>query len=155
MLRLILNKYFISIALVFGAVYYVRNHYDYEDLLVVAAKDEGNPRSQQIEYYVGMIYYMRGDYPRSLKAFNQLLLNHPTSYYAPRALARAGLSYKEFNKYPEAREMYHKFLVYFPDHTLKSVVQKRWTHIKFQRGEDIHGHLDEVYEEIPEKGKPD
>lgn len=150
-----INKWTISLALLIGGIYYVRNHYDYEDLLTVAAKDEGHPRAEKIEYYVGMIYYARGDYGRSLKAFNQLLLNHPTSYYAPKALARAGISYKEINKYPEAREMYQKYLTYFPDHSMRSDVQKRWNYIKFQRGDEIHGHLDAAYEEIPVKGKPD
>ena len=155
MMKILLNKWSILIMIICGSVYYVRNHYDYEDLLVVAAKDEGHPRSVQVEYYVGMIYYMRGDYPRSIKAFDQLLRNHPTSYYAPRALARAGMAYKESNQYDHAREMYHKYLTYFPDHSMKSTVMKRWTHIKFQRGQEIHFHLDEVYEEIPERGKPD
>ncbi|PCI35135.1 MAG: hypothetical protein COB53_11300 [Elusimicrobia bacterium] len=155
MMRLLFNKWSILIMLVCGGIYYVRNHYDYQDLLKVAAKDEGNPRSEQIEYYVGMIYFMRDDYERSIIAFDQLLRNHPTSYYAPKALARSGLAYKEFNKYDQAREMYHKYLTYFPDHSMKNTVQKRWTHIKFQRGEKIHHHLDEVYEEIPVKGKPD
>ncbi len=155
MMRILLNKWTILALIVFGSVYYVRNQYDYEDLLVVASKEEGTLRAQKIEYYVGMIYYQRGDYPRAIKAFNQLLLNSPTGYYAPKALARAGLAYKEHNQYDEAREMYHKFLTYFPDHSLKNTVMKRWTHIKFQRGEKIHWHLDEAYEEIPEKGKPD
>lgn len=150
-----INKYTIALALLIGGVYYVRNHYDYEDMLTVAAKDEGNPRSEQIEYYVGLIYYARGDYPRSTKAFDQLLLNHPTSYYAPKALARAGMAYREQNKYDEAREMYAKYLTYFPDHAMKGVVHQRWEHIKFERGGAIHGHLDDAYEEIPEKGKPD
>ena len=155
MMKLLLNKWSILIMIIAGSVYYVRDHYDYEDLLIVAAKDEGNPRSEQIEYYVGMIYFMRDDYPRAVKAFNQLLTNHPTSYYAPKALARAGLAYKEHNKYDHAREMYHKYLTYFPNHSMKNTVQKRWTHIKFQRGESMHHHLDEAYEEIPEEGKPD
>jgi tetratricopeptide (TPR) repeat protein len=155
MLRFLLQPKVIVLLLLIGGVYYVRNHYDYEDLLKVAAKDEGNPRSQQIEYYVGMIYYARNDYPRAIKAFDQLLTNHPTSYYAPKALARAGLAYKEQQKYEHAREMYFKFLTYFPDHSMRNTVQKRWNHIKFQRGEEVHGHLDEAYEEIPEKGKPD
>ena len=149
-----INKYTIALAIMLGGFYYVRNHYDYDDLLKVAAKDEGNPRSEQIEYYVGTMYYSRSDFPRAEKAFDQLLLSHPTSYYAPKALMRLGLTYTEQNKWPQAREAYFKYLTYFPDHESKNTVEKRWEAVKFKDGNDIHGHLDEVYSAIPERAKP-
>lgn len=83
-----MRGYVIAAFLLIGGCQYVSRHYKLEDTLAWAKKNPGSPHAPKINYYVGMIYYGRADYPGAQTAFMQLLQDHATSQYVGKALVR-------------------------------------------------------------------
>ena len=81
-----MKTYLFVLLALYGAYYYVSRHYEFHDALVYAQKHPESKISAPVEYYVGMIYYQRADYPKAQEAFSALLAQHPTDYYMEKAL---------------------------------------------------------------------
>ena len=82
-----MTKFVVFVLAVYGACYYVTKHYEFHDTLEYAKKHTEASYAPAIDYYVGLIYYQRAEYPKAQEAFTQLLTDFATTgYYAPKAL---------------------------------------------------------------------
>ncbi len=127
-----LKKLLWFLAILIGLGLYVRSHYDFQDALRFSRRHPHPKLSPAVDYYSGMAYYLREDYPRAVDAFTQLLTDYPTSYYAPRGLLRLGSSHMEMRQYQQAREAFEKYMEEFPNGKDRALVDSKYEFIKFR-----------------------
>ena len=113
-------KYFVlTFCLLYGVYYYVSRHFEFHDTLVHAHTRKDAGWSGSVDYYVGLVYYQRGEYAKAQEALTQLKDDHPEDSNIPRGLvmladaaeytqdwevARAALS-QYIEKYPNGRDI--------------------------------------------------
>lgn len=83
-----MNTYIICLLAFAGIFYYGKSHWNihFHDTLVYAKKNTNKSIAPKIEYWMGVTYYQKGKYALSQEAFTQLLTDHPTCQYVPKAL---------------------------------------------------------------------
>lgn len=132
-----MNKVIIVLVLVIGGYRYVSKHYKFEDTLEWAKKNPGHKYADDVDYYVGMVYYQRAEYPKAQEAFMQLLQNHATStpHIGP-ALVRLEDSAEGNHDWETARMAVDKYFElrdeYFPNEKHKDIMEKRAEGLKMR-----------------------
>lgn len=126
------KKPLFALALLIAAAVYVHKTYTLDDALAYAKERPEQPVSEKIEYYVGMIHYVKDRFPEAAGAFDQLLTAHPTSYYAPKALLRLGSSYQAMGRWEKAREAYEVYLERYPKGADADIVKRKYEYVKFK-----------------------
>ena len=119
-------------AIFYGTYWYAGTHYKFEDTLVYAKKNPQASWAPAVDYYVGMVYYQRGDYPKSQEAFTQLVTDYSTSPYTPRGLLRLSEVAEENRNWPVARQSLERFIEEFSGHKDISFARQRLDLIKFK-----------------------
>lgn len=119
-------------AVLYGAYWYASNHFNFADTLVYAKKNPQASWAPAADYYVGMVYYQRSEYPKAQEAFTQLVTDYSTSAYNAKGLIRLSLAAEENRDWPVARQSLERFLEEFPEHKDKNAVQQRLELIKFK-----------------------
>lgn len=119
-------------ALFYGAYWYASRHYKFEDTLVYAKKNPQASWAPAADYYVGMVYYQRGDYQKSQEAFTQLVTDYSTGPYTVKGLMRLSEVAEENRDWPTARQSLERVIEEFPDYKNVSFAKQRLEHIKFK-----------------------
>ena len=115
----------------FASITLIQKYYTWDDALAYAKKKPGSS-AQAIEYYVGMAGYMRSNNAVATKAFEQLLADYPTSYYAPKAFLRLGGIYEEKFQWDMAKKNYELYLELFPDGKERRLIETKYDQVKFR-----------------------
>lgn len=126
------KKPLLVLALLIAAAVYVNKTYTLADALAYAKARPEQSVSEKIEFYVGMIHYLKDRWPEAAGAFEQLLAAHPDSRYAPKALLRMGSSYQAMGRWERAREAYETYLRLYPKGADAEIVQRKYEYIKFK-----------------------
>lgn len=132
-------RFLIVIALIYGAFHYVSKNFKFDDTLVWAHKNPGSKWADDVNYYVGLTYYQRADYPKSQEAFMQLLMDQATmSQHLGPALVRLEDSAEGNHDWETAKLSMDKYFDlredYFPKDKNLDLMQKR------QEGLKMRGH---------------
>lgn len=127
-----MKKLIIVGAVLYGGYWYVTKNYRFEDTLAHSKKNPGASWAPAVDYYVGMVYYQRADYPKAQEAFTQLLTDRSTGPYIAKGLLRLATVAEENRDYAVARQSFERFLEEFPDHKDKEVAARRLEAIKFR-----------------------
>jgi len=102
--------------------------------LVYAQKHPAASWAQPADYYVGLVYYQRTDYPKAQEAFTQLLTDFPTGYYEESGLFYLEDSAEEIRDYNEARTRVQQYIDDFPNGKYIEVMRKRLELLNYQHG---------------------
>ena len=121
-------KFFAFVAL----VVYIRANYSIDDVYQYAQKQAHPEYTPRVEYYIGWYHYRGDRHDRAHKAFETLLKEYPTSYYAPPALYRRGLMYRQDHRYAPARNMFEIYMKEYPEGEELNLVTKKYEGIKFK-----------------------
>lgn len=130
-----MKKLLVALAVAAAAgLYYVQSRHLLYHLLAYVKQNPGSlgGMTPKVEYGMGTLYYVKGNYPCALGAFNQLLTDYPTHYYAPKALFRVGSMHQEMQNWGEAKAAYQKLLEEFPDDPSRSLTEKKLEFIKYK-----------------------
>ena len=126
------KAWFLKLFAFVALVVYIRTNYSTDDVFEFAQKKAHPEITPRVEYYIGWYHYRGDRYERAHKAFGTLLTEYPTSYYAPAALYRRGLMYRQNNRYGLARDMFEQYMKKFPDAKEIHKVTKKYEKIKFK-----------------------
>jgi len=129
-----MNTYIMVVALICGSYYYVSRHVHFHDSLAYAKKNPDPVWAPKIDYYVGMIYYRRSEYPLAQEAFTQLLTDYPTCQYAASALITLAGAAQENRDFKVARDALVRYVEEFPDGKDITVARKQLEIIKYRHG---------------------
>lgn len=127
-----MKKFLILFAVAYGTYWYASRKYNFADTLVYAKKNPQASWAPAADYYVGLVYYGRGEYAKSQEAFTQLLTDYSTGPYTARGLRRLASAAEENRDYETARQSLQRFLEEFPDDKEKPVVEQKLEMIKFK-----------------------
>ena len=127
-----MRKMLVVAAVLYGTYWYASRRFDFHDTLVYAKKNPGKAWAPAADYYVGLVYYQRAEYPKAQEAFTQLLTDHATSHYRAKALLRLSEVAENNRDYPVARESLERFLEEFPKDPGARVAEKRLELVKFK-----------------------
>lgn len=120
-----MKKIVIIGALLYGGYWYASRHYDFETALAYAKKNPSPKLAPAIDYYVGLAYYQRAEFPKAQAAFQQLLTDYPTCPYAAKGLLRLSEVAMENRDYATVRSSLQTFLEQYPDHKDRHLATKR------------------------------
>lgn len=120
-----MKKLLIVAALLYGGYWYASRHYDFQSALEYAKKNPSPKLAPAIDYYVGLAYYQRAEFPKSQEAFAQLLTDYPTGPYTAKALLRLSEVAMENRDYGTVRSSLQRFLEEFPDDPNRRLAEKR------------------------------
>jgi TolA-binding protein len=110
-----MKKWFIILGLAVGGFAYVVKHYTFRDVLNYSIAHPDPAVSPKLDYYVGMAWYLRSYTPGAVEAFQQVLTDYPTSYFAPKAMLRLGTVYTEQRQFADARDIYERYMAEYPE----------------------------------------
>lgn len=127
-----MKKWMLVVAAVYGTYWYANNRFNFADTLVYAKKNPQASWAPAADYYIGLVYYQRADYPKSQEAFTQLLTDYSTGPYTARGLMRLSQVAMENRDYETARQSLARFLEEFPDNKERNVAEQRLEFIKFK-----------------------
>ena len=127
-----MKKLIFVAAVLYGTYWYASRHFNFADTLVYAKKYPQASWAPAVDYYVGMVYYQRADYPKAQEAFTQLLTDYSTGPYTARGLQRLAVVAQENRDYELARQTLQRFVEEFPDHRDRQNAEKRLEVIKFR-----------------------
>lgn len=120
-----MKKLVVLAALAYGAYWYASRHYRFDQTLAYAKKNTGKSWAPAAEYYTGLVYLHRAEFPKAQEAFTQLLTDHATSQYAPKALLRQSEAAMENRDWETAKLAADQFLRDYPDHPGARLMEKR------------------------------
>lgn len=131
-----MNKIIIGLIILIGGWQYVSKRVKLEDTLAWSKKNPGNQYADDVNYYVGLVYYQRSDYPRAQQAFQQLLQDHATSPHIAPALVKLEDSAEGNHDWEVARLAVDTYLNRyeedFPKDKSKEIMEKRAEHLKMR-----------------------
>lgn len=127
-----MKKLLFVVAVLYGTYWYASRHYNFADTLVYAKKNPQAKWAPAAEYYVGLVYFQRAEYPKAQEAFTQLLTSASTGPYTAKGLMRLAASAEENRDFEVARQSLTRFLEEFPDHKDKKIAERRLEYIKFK-----------------------
>lgn len=127
-----MKKLIFVVGVLYGTYWYASRHYNFSDTLVYARKNPQAKWAPAADYYVGLVYFQRAEYPKAQEAFTQLLTDYSTGPYTAKGLMRLAASAEENRDFEVARQSLTRFLEEFPDHKDKKIAERRLEYIKFK-----------------------
>lgn len=127
-----MKKLIVAAALAYGGWWYVSNRMLHEGPLAFARKNPQASWAPAFDYWTGLYYYQRGEYPKSQEAFTQLLTDYSTSTYTSDALLRLSEVAGQNRDYELARQSLQRLLEEFPDHKDKRLAEQRLEMVKYK-----------------------
>lgn len=127
-----MKKLLIVVGALYGLYWYASVRFKFEDTLTYARRHPQAAWAPAADYYVGMVYLQRRDFPRSQRAFTQLLTDYPTGPYTARGLLRLSEAAAETSDWPVARESLERFVKEYPNHSGSRVAEQRLELIKYK-----------------------
>ncbi len=130
-----MTKFLVIVLSLYGAFYYASKHYQFDDTLVYAKKHPEASWAPAVDYYVGLVYYQRAEYPKAQGAFTQLLGDYgATNYYGVKALPIAEDSAEYDRDWDQARQWNKDYIDNYPDGRDIEVMRKRLELVNYQHG---------------------
>lgn len=127
-----MKKLIFVFVVLYGTYWYASNRFNFSDTLVYAKKHPEASWAPAADYYIGLVYYQRAEYPKAQEAFTQLLTDYSTGPYTAKGLLRLAAAAEENRDYEVARQSLQRFIEEFPDHKDKQVAEQRMEYIKFK-----------------------
>ncbi len=127
-----MKKIIFVLLLLYGGYYYASRRYEFHDTLAFAKRHPQAKWAPAVDYYVGLIYYQRSDYAGAQEAFTQLLTDHPTATYAPKALLRLGDAAENNHDWETAKSALGRYVEEYPDGKEIELARKRLEILKYQ-----------------------
>lgn len=127
-----MKKLVFFFAVFYGIYWYASNKFKFEDTLVYARRNPQASWSVATEYYVGLVYYQRGEYAKAQDTFTQMLVVHSTGPYSASALLKLSLAAEENRDYATARESLQRFIDEYPNDKNRNIAEQRLEVIKFK-----------------------
>jgi TolA-binding protein len=127
-----LKKLIFVFAVLYGTYWYASSRYNFSDTLVFAKKHPQAKWAPAVDYYVGIVYYQRSEYPEAQAAFTQLLTDYSTGPYTAKGLMMLASTAEQRRDYEVARQSLQRFIEEFPDHKEKRIAEQRLEYIKFK-----------------------
>ncbi len=126
-------RFLIVIGVLYGAFYYASNHYKFDDTLVYAKNHPEASWAPSVDYYVGLVYYQRSEYPKAQAAFSQLLGDYgATNYYGVKALPLAEDSAESNRDWDTARQWDQAYIDAYPNGRDIELMRKRLELLNYQ-----------------------
>ena len=127
-----MRTYLIVVAVICGLYYFFTRHFEFHDTLALAKSHPAAHWAPSVDYYVGLCYYQRADWPNAQEAFTQLLTDYPTSHYTPKALVYLDDAAEYNHDWDTSKAALSRYLEEFPDGKDYEVMQKRMEMVKYQ-----------------------
>jgi len=127
-----LKKLIVVFAILYGTYWYASSRFNFADTLVYARKNPQAKWAPAADYYVGLVYYQRAEYPKAQEAFTQLLTDYSTGPYTASGLRRLASAAEENRDYETARQSLTRFIEEFPDHKERKAAEQKLDMIKFK-----------------------
>ena len=124
-------RWWMILALVFAG-YYIGRNFDLPEPLAFSRAHSNPTLSPALDYYAGMVFYQRAEYPRAQKAFSQLLEDYPTAQYVPQALIRLEDSAEYNHDWDSARKAAHAYMEQFPKGAHIELMRRRLELVDYQ-----------------------
>jgi TolA-binding protein len=112
----------------------VSRHFEFHDTLVYSHKHKEAAWSGPVDYYVGLVYYQRSEYPKAVEAFRQLREDHPEDSHMPRALIMLGDSAEYTQEWDLAREALSQYVEKFPNGRDVGLARSRLELVNYKHG---------------------
>ncbi|MFH1282763.1 MAG: tetratricopeptide repeat protein [bacterium] len=80
---------------------------------------------EQVQYYVGYFYYLKSQYRKSIKHFDNFVKLYPKSRFRESVDYTVAVCNEEINNRQEARRLFEEFLDKYPDAEKRSLVIKK------------------------------
>ena len=127
-----MTRFALILLSLYGGWFFVSKYYKFDDTLAYAQKHPGSKLSAPTEYWVGMVYYQRGDYPKAKEAFAALLEQHPTDHYY---IQKAIIPYDDAAGYTfdweTSKMLLQRYLDEYPDGKNAELARKRLEMVKY------------------------
>lgn len=130
-----MRTYTIIVLTILGCYYYVSRKVKLEEPLAYAAKYKDKSWAPAADYYIGLAYYQRSDYPNAQIAFTQLLTDHATSQYAPRGLMFLADAAEGTNDWDSAKAAMVRYLDEYPEGKDKDRAAKKLEMLRYKHGQ--------------------
>ena len=127
-----MKKLLIVAALFYGVYWYASRRFSFGDTLVYAHQRQWASWAQPTDYYAGLVYYQRGDYPKAQEALTQLATDYSTGPYLAKGLMRLSEVAEENRDWPAEREALERFTRDYPDDPEIRLAEKRLELVKFK-----------------------
>jgi TolA-binding protein len=127
-----LKKLIFIVAVLYGTYWYASRRFNFADTLVYAKKNPQASWAPAADYYVGLVYYQRAEYPKAQEAFTQLVTDYSTGPYTAKGLLRLSSAAEENRDWAVARQSLERFIEEFPDDKNKAAAEQRLEIIKFK-----------------------
>ena len=127
-----MRKLIVVFALLYGVYWYASSRFNFANTLVYAHNNQQAKWAPAAEYYIGLVYYQRAEYPKAQEAFTQLLTDFSTGPYTARGLRRLASSAEENRDFGIARQSLTRFIEEFPDDKERRAAEARLDMIKFK-----------------------
>lgn len=120
----------VAVIALIAAFQWASKKYKADDALAWALNNPNHKYSDDVEYYTGLFYYQRADYPKAQAAFSQMLVHHTTmSVHIGKALVRLEDSAEGNHDWETARLAVDKYFElredYFPNDKFLDIMNKR------------------------------
>lgn len=125
-------KVIVALIALYGACWYAGEHIDFDKALKFASDNKSKPWAPAYTNALALYYYQKADYPRAQRIYDQLLTEHPTCQYAPKALMRLGDSAESNMDWEKAKEAYARYIQEFPDGKDIQIATKRLEYLKYK-----------------------
>ena len=129
-----MRTYVLIVLAIAGSYYYVTRKVELNDPLAYAAKHKKQSWAPAADYYIGVAYYQRSDYPRAQAAFTQLLADHATSYYSEKGLMYLADTAEENRDYEAAKAALARYLEEHPEGKDKERATKKLDFLRYKHG---------------------
>jgi TolA-binding protein len=127
-----LKKLLVIAAILYGTYWYASARFNFADTLVYARKNPQAKWAPAADYYVGLVYYQRGEYPKAQEAFTQLLTDYSTGPYTAAGLRRLASAAEQNRDFETSRQSLQRFITEFPDHKERRAAEAKFEMIKFR-----------------------
>lgn len=130
-----MRNYTLIVLAIFGCYYYVTKKVKLDEPLAYASRYKRKSWAPAADYYIGLAYYQRTDYPHAQAAFTQLLTDHATSQYAPRGLMLLADSAEGTQDWTAAKDALARYLEEYPEGKDKDRAVKKLELLRYKHGQ--------------------
>lgn len=130
-----MRNYVLIVLAISGSYWYVTRKVELDEPLAYAAKYKHKGWSAAADYYIGIAYYQRSDYPRAQAAFEQLLTHHATSHYVPRSLMYLADSAERNNDWSKVKEALYRYTEEFPEGKDIERAKSKLDYVRYKHGD--------------------
>jgi outer membrane protein assembly factor BamD (BamD/ComL family) len=132
-----LNAYIMTVLAIAGSYWVVVHKVNLDDPLKHTHQYKDKGWSAHANYYIGLAYYQRSDYPRAQAAFEQLLADHAstsTNTYRAKGLVYLSDAANQGNDFSTAKYASQLYVDEFPEGKDIDRMKKKLEYLKYKYG---------------------